>query len=690
MAKGLRKMAAPVRGSGTTKYDAHNSALNRTYGALADLRRELADTKAAVAERTETLTLFADCADSQRAWLLLEDYFEKLSLSRRDFPGEDWWPRLLAVTGKARLEGVAHLFIRAKRSLPTELTPYANFDRFAEIEAAEHEHRLVQQLENWLLPAAPVHLDAPRAELRVVCQPEPSEGQPALHNLAVRLHLSRPRTGSKLRTPAEIVELTTRSAHEQELFSAPDWQFIQWLAETLGENPTEAEKLLLNGPALLQWLARWGHADRLELPDGNHSLEFHGDMVALTPHLETVGNDLVFTHRLALPGAEPAPLNHGIFFAGLPSLVLAGNKFFLLRDAPPPALLEQWSQQGALPVKKLSHRLLTHLRKTSNGGGAGWEELCVTHKATPQFMFELSDDTVRLRLLARSDRDQKIWQWNGHEWQQQEHRPANGEKPEVLDDPRLEAAAHWLRRLDWFTPEPGVWVGDANENFLGTLAMAWPDRPNEAEYLGNPAFHRLFLAPRKLRPKLVMNGSGIDWLSVSVEWEQEGLKLSKADLERLQTATGRFVKLPDGGWMELETEAVEKAHETFAELGLDGLSGEPQKVALLHAAQWDESTLSRFDGKAHIQALRERLKNFTGVPNTDLPGSVQAELRPYQKSGFEFLCHLTNNGLGGILADDMGLGKTLQTLTWLTWLQEKNVKKPKPSLVICPASVLHN
>jgi SNF2 family DNA or RNA helicase len=46
--------------------------------------------------------------------------------------------------------------------------------------------------------------------------------------------------------------------------------------------------------------------------------------------------------------------------------------------------------------------------------------------------------------------------------------------------------------------------------------------------------------------------------------------------------------------------------------------------------------------------------------------------------------------LGGILADDMGLGKTLQTLTWLAWLQEQNKKNHKPSLVICPASVLHN
>ena len=73
-----------------------------------------------------------------------------------------------------------------------------------------------------------------------------------------------------------------------------------------------------------------------------------------------------------------------------------------------------------------------------------------------------------------------------------------------------------------------------------------------------------------------------------------------------------------------------------------------------------------------------------------LPAGLQAELRPYQKDGFDFLCHLTQIKLGGILADDMGLGKTLQALAWLAWLKERNTKNPKPSLVICPASVLHN
>src|SRR5262249_51736520 len=131
-------------------------------------------------------------------------------------------------------------------------------------------------------------------------------------------------------------------------------------------------------------------------------------------------------------------------------------------------------------------------------------------------------------------------------------------------------------------------------------------------------------------------------------------------------------------------------HEAMADLGVDGLIPVPHRIGIEQAAHLDEEGLQRFGDSAHALALRERLKDFKGTPSSDLPALVKAELRPYQKEGFDFLCHLTELKLGGILADDMGLGKTLQTLAWLAWLRERNAKNAKPSLVICPASVLHN
>jgi len=674
---------------GTTKYDAHHNVLSQTYGAFADLRRELSDSKATVTEREDILRGFAACPDSQRSWLLLEDYFEKLSLSRRDFPDTNWWPRLLNVQGKTRLEELAFLFLRAKHSVPPELQPHASLDRFAQAEEAEREQKLVQELENWLSPPALPLLDTPRAVLRVVCRPQPDEEEPSRYRLAVQFLLSRPRTGEKARTLREMIDLVVRATHEQELFPPADWEFIQWIADTQ-RNPAlrDADTLVLSDAELLQWLARWGHTPRLEC-DGQ-PLQFHGQVAVLSLHLENGDKELSFTHYVVLPDGQ----NHSVaavkFFNRQPPLALVNGTFYLLRNAPPPAVLKYLANKPSVPVRKLSHRLLLHLRKTQSNHGVDWEQLCITHKAVPQFVFELLDDTVRLRLLAKSQRDHSLWFWNGHEWTADEPRKRPADKPEILDDPRLEPATQWLRKLDWFTSEPGLWIGDANENFLGSLASAWAERPEEAEFLGNPAFHRLFLQPRQLKPRLVVKGSGIDWLAVSAEWEAEGLKLSKADLERLASATGRFVKLPNSGWVELDTGAVQNAHEAMADMGVDGLIAVPQKVGLEHVAHLDEDGFARFADSPEAKALRGHIRDFKGVPSVELPKGLQAELRPYQKDGFDFLCHLTKIKLGGILADDMGLGKTLQALAWLGWLKERHAKNPKPSLVICPASVLHN
>jgi superfamily II DNA or RNA helicase len=676
--------------AGTTKYDAHHKVLSQTYGAFADLRRELSDSKETVGGREEILRSFATCPDSQRSWLLLEDYFEKLSLSRKDFPDSSWWPRLLNAQGRTRLEELAFLFLRAKRSVPPELQIHASPDRFAKAEEAEQELKLVQELEHWLAPPFMPLLDTPRATLRVVCRAQTDEEEPSRHRLAVQFLLSRPRTGEKTRTLHELIDLVVRATHEQELFPPRDWEFIQWIADTHRHRNDGSDTMILSESELLQWLARWGHTDRLELHGATQPLQFHGQIIALSPHLENGDKELSFTHQFVLPNGETHCVSEAKFFNHQPPIALVGNTFFLLRNAPPARVLKYLAQKPSVSVRKLSHRLLLHLRKTQSKNGMDWEQLCITHKAAPQFVFELLDDTVRLRLLAKSLRDESVWFWNGTEWVANDPKKKSCEKPEILDDPRLEPATHWLRKLDWFTPEPGLWVGDANENFLGSLAEAWASRPEDSEFLGNPSFHRLFLTPRQLKPKLIVKGSGIDWLAVSAEWEAEGLKLTKADLERLASATGRFVKLPNTGWVELDTAAVQGAHEAMADMGVEGLIAVPQKVGMEHVAHLGDDEFSRFADTAEANELRKRVSEFKGVPNTGLPRGLIAELRPYQKDGFDFLAHLFQIKLGGILADDMGLGKTLQTLTWLAWLKESHTKNPRPSLVICPASVLHN
>ena len=116
-----------------------------------------------------------------------------------------------------------------------------------------------------MFPPTPTHLDSPRASVRVVCEVKPVLDRPHLHTLDLRIILSRPWTGEKARSIAELIDLLTRAAHEQELFPPADWELIQWATSFYRDDPPEEELLSLSGVDLLRWLCRWGACGRLEL-----------------------------------------------------------------------------------------------------------------------------------------------------------------------------------------------------------------------------------------------------------------------------------------------------------------------------------------------------------------------------------------------------------------------------------------
>ena len=254
------------------------------------------------------------------------------------------------------------------------------------------------------------------------------------------------------------------------------------------------------------------------------------------------------------------------------------------------------------------------------------------HPAVPKFIFELAEDTVRLRLLARSERDQSVWRWTGQDWQRDRPGASTSDTLQILDDPRLEAAVQWLRWLDLFSPEQGVWVGDANENFLSNFALGLSDRPEQAEFDANPAFHRLFFSPPQLRPKLILKCGGTDWLTVSIDWEAggikltqadlhrletadrriEGRKLTPADLQRLQAATRRIVRLPDAGLVTLDSKTIKEAREVLAHLGLGKLSTASRRVSIEQVAHLDENRFEHFADTLEMQALRKKLAALEG------------------------------------------------------------------------------
>lgn len=93
----------------------------------------------------------------------------------------------------------------------------------------------------------------------------------------------------------------------------------------------------------------------------------------------------------------------------------------------------------------------------------------------------------------------------------------------------------------------------------------------------------------------------------------------------------------------------------------------------------------RFADEAGILPLARALQALSAQDDYKPPEGLNAELRPYQAFGADWMGRITEAGFGGVLADDMGLGKTLQVLTTLQARQGRG-----PSLLVVPTSLLHN
>jgi superfamily II DNA or RNA helicase len=279
---------------------------------------------------------------------------------------------------------------------------------------------------------------------------------------------------------------------------------------------------------------------------------------------------------------------------------------------------------------------------------------------------------------------------------------------EMPDPNATEPVIEWLHTLP---VEPGMRRGGGNEptwpdrgvgwwmratrRTMEQFAAGWEHRPDGVAFFGTERVRRLLTGARTIVPRLRIGGTGIDWLAVSAEWDAEGRRLSETDLARLRAATTRFVKL-DAGWVRSDAgEEQEAIAAALADLGIDPDAGE-QRLTIWQIAGASPATLQtlqRFGGDgetlAALQRLREQVAAFRGIPSVPVPPGVTATLRTYQRHGLDFLVNASRLGLGAVLADDMGLGKTVQALAWVMELREAD-PAGGPSLVVCPASVVHN
>lgn len=188
---------------------------------------------------------------------------------------------------------------------------------------------------------------------------------------------------------------------------------------------------------------------------------------------------------------------------------------------------------------------------------------------------------------------------------------------------------------------------------------------------------------------------GSDWFEVDFQFDDgTGGTLTAAEVQRALLKGESFIER-NGRTILLDTGAVTAMNEVFSDCAVgEGTRPGSFRLSGIYAS-YVKSSLDALDGvdveaaPAWIAAARRQNRELKTEP-VSLPTHLETTLRTYQREGVTWLRFLESNGFAGILADEMGLGKTLQTLAWLALPRVQADAAGKPSLIVCPTSLVEN
>jgi SNF2 family DNA or RNA helicase len=154
----------------------------------------------------------------------------------------------------------------------------------------------------------------------------------------------------------------------------------------------------------------------------------------------------------------------------------------------------------------------------------------------------------------------------------------------------------------------------------------------------------------------------------------------------------KYHKLKNGDFVDITDDSIAELSSMMETMHISPKEFAKGKMHLplyraIYLDKMLESCQEIYASRDHV--FRNLVKNFKTVGDSDyeLPDSLKKVLRNYQKYGYKWLRVLSDNHFGGILADDMGLGKSAQVISVLLATKEETAK---PSLIVCPASLVYN
>lgn len=199
------------------------------------------------------------------------------------------------------------------------------------------------------------------------------------------------------------------------------------------------------------------------------------------------------------------------------------------------------------------------------------------------------------------------------------------------------------------------------------------------------------------QPKVGTLGVRIENNLLKVDFENLDFDIKELkDIMAKYKLKKKYHRLKDGSFIKLEeNETIDFIDGITESIDIDYSQIEKGELRLpVYRSMYLDRLLQNVKNTSIIKSdeyknLVNKIEEREISGNIELPENLNADLRAYQKVGYEWLKVLDEYKFGGILADDMGLGKTLQLISViLSYVQEE--KSPKPSIVVCPSSLTLN
>jgi len=239
----------------------------------------------------------------------------------------------------------------------------------------------------------------------------------------------------------------------------------------------------------------------------------------------------------------------------------------------------------------------------------------------------------------------------------------------------MEEAYSFLRESAYFLKEKG----------FGIIAPAWWRKPSKLSVKLKDKNHS---TNTNLATKSTFNMDTI----LEYDWKLalDGDEISEKEFDRISNLKVPFIQLR-GQWVQVDIHQIKSLSKMKMNKGLNGKIpvGELLRLNLSDEEIIPGISVDNIDNQEAVGHFFEKLFNLNSIEKVDIPQGFVGTLREYQKRGFYWLTFLRDHGIGACLADDMGLGKTIQSICLLLYERE-NKLTDKPTLIICPTSVVGN